>query len=94
MDKVKVNGKDADPVYKFLKQQTGTWVVTWNFQKWLIAANGTVEGRCATTTNPLKAHSTPLCDSFQPTTSPLKLEPQIQKLLAATSAAECGTSAS
>lgn len=92
MDKVKVNGKDAHPVYKFLKQQTGTWVVTWNFQKWLVGPNGTVEGRCGGVGGTRVVVAATPHHSWQPTTSPLKLEPQIQKLLGV--AAECGTSES
>ena len=42
--KIKVNGPDADPLYKFLKDQApgllGTRSIKWNFTKFLISKNG------------------------------------------------------
>jgi glutathione peroxidase-family protein len=40
--KIKVNGKEADPLYKYLKEQTGGGSIKWNFNKFLIDKNGTV----------------------------------------------------
>ena len=37
--KIKVNGKDADPLYKYLKEQK-PGRIQWNFAKFLIAKNG------------------------------------------------------
>ena len=43
-NKIKVNGPDADPLYKFLKDQApgllGTRSIKWNFTKFLISKNG------------------------------------------------------
>ena len=38
MDKVKVNGADASPVFDFLKANSNTGAVMWNFTKFLIDA--------------------------------------------------------
>ena len=64
--KVDVNGKDAIPLYKWLKEQKGGIfgnAIKWNFTKFLIDRNGNVVGR------------------FSPTTPPSKLETDIKKLL-------------
>lgn len=54
--KVKVNGEQADPVYKFLKSQKpgffGMRRVNWNFEKFLINREGKVVGRFSTITRP------------------------------------------
>jgi glutathione peroxidase len=47
MGKIKVNGKDAHPLYKFLKEQTGGGAISWNFNKFLIDQNGKVVKRYA-----------------------------------------------
>jgi glutathione peroxidase len=47
MGKIKVNGKDAHPLYKFLKEQTGGGAISWNFNKFLIDKNGKVVKRYA-----------------------------------------------
>ena len=65
-DKVNVNGKDAHPVFKYLKNELpGTLGgrIKWNFTKFLIDKNG----------KPVKR--------FSPNTKPEKLEKDIQALL-------------
>lgn len=46
MNKIKVNGPKADPLFKFLKKQrsgiAGTPQIKWNFTKFLINRNGEV----------------------------------------------------
>ena len=43
--KIKVNGKDADPLYKFLRDQTGGKSIKWNFNKFLIDKEGKIVKR-------------------------------------------------
>lgn len=43
--KVKVLGEDKHPVYRFLTASTGGVDVGWNFEKFLVARDGTVIGR-------------------------------------------------
>lgn len=65
-DKVEVNGKNAAPLYKFLKSQKGGILgdgIKWNFTKFLVNREGKV------------------VDRYAPTTSPLKIEKDIQNLL-------------
>ncbi|KAI6699207.1 hypothetical protein NL676_019326 [Syzygium grande] len=65
-DKVEVNGKNAVPLYKFLKSQKGGIFgdgIKWNFTKFLVNREGKV------------------VDRYAPTTSPLKIEKDIQNLL-------------
>ncbi len=53
--KIKVNGMEADPLYKFLKKSKGTAlgnVIKWNFTKFLVSRNGTVVRRYAPSTTP------------------------------------------
>ncbi len=38
--KVEVNGDDAHPVFSFLKERTGGEDVPWNFEKFLVEADG------------------------------------------------------
>lgn len=53
MDKIKVNGSDASPVYNFLKVASGdTSPIAWNFAKFLVCRDGTVAGRWGPRTNP------------------------------------------
>ncbi|CAL4988393.1 unnamed protein product [Urochloa decumbens] len=66
---INVNGKDAAPLFKYLKSQKGGFLgdgIKWNFTKFLVDKDGKVVGR------------------YAPTTSPLKIENDIQKLLDAT----------
>lgn len=54
--KVRVNGRDAAPVYKFLKAQKSGFLgssIKWNFTKFLIDKEGHVIQRFGTTTPPL-----------------------------------------
>ncbi|KAL8513556.1 hypothetical protein ACS0TY_012868 [Phlomoides rotata] len=54
--KVKVNGSNAAPVYKFLKSSKGGFCgssIKWNFTKFLVAKDGRVIKRYGTTTEPL-----------------------------------------
>jgi glutathione peroxidase len=54
--KVDVNGDDAHPLYKYLKQQApgllGTQAIKWNFTKFLVDKNGKVVERYAPQTKP------------------------------------------
>ena len=54
--KIEVNGDGASPLYKLLKQaQPGAGDnadITWNFEKFLIDADGKVVARYAPTTTP------------------------------------------
>ncbi len=53
--KVDVNGKDTDPVFAFLKEQSGGLLgsgIKWNFTKFLVAPDGTTVSRYAPTTEP------------------------------------------
>jgi len=53
--KIRVNGEDADPLWKFLKYKcTGTLgqSIKWNFTKFLIDRNGVPIKRYGTPTNP------------------------------------------
>ncbi|MDR1592138.1 MAG: glutathione peroxidase [Prevotellaceae bacterium] len=64
--KINVNGKDAHPLYKYLKTKLKGFpgnAVKWNFGKFLIDREG----------NPVKR--------FSPITSPRKLRKDIEKLL-------------
>lgn len=65
-DKVEVNGKNAAPLYKYLKDQKGGIFgdgIKWNFTKFLVNKEGKV------------------VDRYAPTTSPLKIEKDIQTAL-------------
>ncbi|KAK2439552.1 putative phospholipid hydroperoxide glutathione peroxidase [Trifolium repens] len=65
-DKVEVNGKNADPLYKFLKDQKGGIFgdgIKWNFTKFLVNKEGKAVER------------------YAPTTAPHKIEKDIGKLL-------------
>lgn len=54
MDKIKVNGRSASPVFQYLKVASGdTSIITWNFAKFLVKKDGTVHGRYGPKTNPL-----------------------------------------
>ena len=40
--KVEVNGPNAHPIYKHLKESTGITDIGWNFEKFLISADGSI----------------------------------------------------
>lgn len=64
--KIKVNGADADPLYKFLKSQQGGKLfsnIKWNFTKFLVNREGKVIKR------------------YSPTYAPEKIEADIKELL-------------
>ncbi|KAL9233219.1 hypothetical protein vseg_008243 [Gypsophila vaccaria] len=64
--KIEVNGKNAAPLYKYLKSKKGGVLVDdikWNFAKFLVDRQGSVVQR------------------YAPTTSPLQIESEIQRLL-------------
>ena len=55
MAKVDVNGKDAHPIFDWLKKQKGgvlTEGIKWNFTKFLVGSDGQVIDRYAPTTKP------------------------------------------
>ena len=65
-DKVKVNGKDAHPLFVYLESQNEEKKVKkikWNFTKFLIGRDGSFLGR------------------FEPTVKPEEIEPEIVKAL-------------
>ena len=56
-EKIDVNGKDAHPLYKYLKDEAKGLLskdIKWNFTKFLIDRNGNVIKRYAPTVKPLK----------------------------------------
>jgi len=55
--KVDVNGKDAHPLYQWLKREQGGLIggaIKWNFTKFLLGRDGQVLDRYAPTTEPAK----------------------------------------
>ena len=54
--KIKVNGKNADPLYKYLKKQKGGLIsaIKWNFTKFLVDREGNVVARFASSLEPGK----------------------------------------
>jgi len=56
LGKVDVNGSKADPTWEWMKKEQpgfmGLKVIKWNFEKFLIGADGKVKGRWASTTKP------------------------------------------
>jgi len=55
MKKIKVNGKDADPVFEFLKEKAPGTIgnaIKWNFTKFLIGRDGTTITRYAPNVEP------------------------------------------
>lgn len=65
-DKVNVNGENASPLFKFLRQEKGGVLgntIKWNFTKFLVDRNGQVVKR------------------FAPTAAPSEIEADIKKLL-------------
>ncbi|KAG6497430.1 hypothetical protein ZIOFF_045330 [Zingiber officinale] len=81
-DKIEVNGKNAAPLYKFLKSQQGGILgdaIKWNFTKFLVNKNGKVVDRYAPTTSPLKIEVI-LYTFTEVLNSKLTLFPNINKL--------------
>ena len=55
MDKVNVNGRDASPVFDFLKVGSGdTGLIGWTFAKFLVRKDGSVAGRWGPKTDPME----------------------------------------
>ena len=57
MKKIEVNGENAHPVYKYLKEAAGGFLsneIKWNFTKFLISRDGNTIKRYAPTTKPEK----------------------------------------
>lgn len=52
--KIDVNGANEIPVYKWLKQQAGIENIKWNFEKFVLARNGSLVGNFKTSYDPLK----------------------------------------
>ena len=53
--KIEVNGKNAHPLYAWLKREKGGLIgdsIKWNFTKFLVDKHGVVRGRFAPTTTP------------------------------------------
>lgn len=64
--KIKVNGKNAHPLFRHLKQQTGMWplhAIKWNFTKFLVDREGRVVKR------------------FPPMAKPERIEPFVADVL-------------
>ena len=60
MSKIDVNGDNTHPIFKFLKGEKGglfTDNIKWNFTKFLISRDGTVQKRYAPTTTPQSLES-------------------------------------
>lgn len=59
--KIDVNGENAHPLYKFLKESSkgvlGTEAIKWNFTKFLVDKNGKVVKRYAPSTTPKEIES-------------------------------------
>ncbi|CAH8433437.1 unnamed protein product [Schistosoma haematobium] len=57
--KIDVNGENAIPLYKFLKQSLSSWFsreIEWNFVKFLVGRNGTPVSRYSSITPPNSSH--------------------------------------
>ena len=52
--KIKVNGNDAHPFYKYLKEQTGGKMIKWNYTKFLIGPQESVIERFSPVSGPEK----------------------------------------
>ncbi|WP_239256504.1 glutathione peroxidase [Listeria ilorinensis] len=50
--KIKVKGKDADPLYQYLVKETGGKKIEWNFAKFLIGPSGEIIERFSSRTKP------------------------------------------
>jgi glutathione peroxidase-family protein len=52
--KIKVNGADSLPLFKWLEKKGIPSTVLWNFEKWVLDRNGNIKQRFRTTTDPIK----------------------------------------
>lgn len=52
--RVSVNGEQADPLFTYLKNESGHGSIKWNYTKFLIGRNGQLLHRYAPTTKPEK----------------------------------------
>lgn len=52
--KINVNGEETHPLYQYLKKETRSGLIKWNFTKFLVNAEGEPVKRYAPTTNPSK----------------------------------------
>ncbi|WP_099223236.1 glutathione peroxidase [Listeria costaricensis] len=50
--KIKVKGKEADPLYQYLVKETGGKKIEWNFAKFLIGPDGEIIERFSSRTKP------------------------------------------
>ena len=55
--KIKVNGKDAIPLYKYLVEETGGKKIGWNFTKFLIDREGNIVERFGSKVTPAEIES-------------------------------------
>ena len=53
-EKIKVNGEEAIPLYRYLVEQTGNKKIKWNFTKFLIGKNGEIIERYGSRIKPEK----------------------------------------
>ncbi|KAG4034447.1 hypothetical protein MFRU_003g04100 [Monilinia fructicola] len=71
MKKVDVNGDNAAPLFKWLKEEKpgllGLQRVKWNFEKWLVGRDGKVKQRWASTTKP-ESLEKPILEALKETT--------------------------
>ena len=56
-DKIDVNGADADPLYAYLRGETGGEDIGWNFAKFLVAKDGSILQRIDPRTTPEEIRS-------------------------------------
>ncbi|KAA0195784.1 Glutathione peroxidase, partial [Hyalella azteca] len=66
--KVKVNGDDADPLWKFLKKKQGGLLgdfIKWNFTKFVVDKNGVPVSRHSPKTNPIVSTGVMVCHPWR-----------------------------
>ena len=65
--KISVKGKDIDPLYQYLTKESGfDGDISWNFNKFLVDADGKVVARYGSTTDPLSDKVTKDLESILP----------------------------
>lgn len=78
MKKIDVNGNEASPLYKWLKEEQpgilGIKCIKWNFEKFLIGRDGKVKGRWASTTKP-ESLEQPILDELKKSASEAESTP-------------------